>query len=47
MNDIFKYGEKGLEEGFNGGKTYQSWQFYNDNFGMSIGEISISDDSIC
>ncbi|CAB3407971.1 unnamed protein product [Caenorhabditis bovis] len=29
-----QYGEKGLEDGFNGGDNYQSWQFYNDNFGI-------------
>ncbi|VDO77075.1 unnamed protein product [Haemonchus placei] len=28
-----QYGEKGLEEGFQGGNNYQSWQFYNENFG--------------
>ncbi|KAK6052745.1 DnaJ domain protein [Cooperia oncophora] len=28
-----QYGEKGLEDGFQGGNTYQSWQFYNENFG--------------
>ncbi|ETN75942.1 protein disulfide-isomerase domain protein [Necator americanus] len=29
-----QFGEKGLENGFNGGNNYQSWQFYNENFGI-------------
>ncbi|CAL2027837.1 unnamed protein product [Caenorhabditis brenneri] len=29
-----QFGEKGLEDGFQGGNNYQSWQFYNDNFGI-------------
>ncbi|VDM56904.1 unnamed protein product [Angiostrongylus costaricensis] len=29
-----QYGEKGLEDGFQGGNNYQSWQFYNENFGI-------------
>ncbi|CAJ0595479.1 unnamed protein product [Cylicocyclus nassatus] len=29
-----QFGEKGLEDGFQGGNTYQSWQFYNENFGI-------------
>ncbi|VDL84223.1 unnamed protein product [Nippostrongylus brasiliensis] len=27
-----QYGEKGLEDGFQAGNNYQSWQFYNENF---------------
>ncbi|EYC00999.1 hypothetical protein Y032_0111g238 [Ancylostoma ceylanicum] len=29
-----QFGEKGLEDGFQGGNNYQSWQFYNENFGI-------------
>ncbi|WKX89141.1 hypothetical protein Q1695_008638 [Nippostrongylus brasiliensis] len=29
-----QYGEKGLEDGFQAGNNYQSWQFYNENFGI-------------
>ncbi|KHJ92232.1 hypothetical protein OESDEN_07886, partial [Oesophagostomum dentatum] len=29
-----QFGEKGLEDGFQGGNTYESWQFYNENFGI-------------
>uniref|UniRef100_A0A158PBG7 DnaJ homolog subfamily C member 10 n=1 Tax=Angiostrongylus cantonensis TaxID=6313 RepID=A0A158PBG7_ANGCA len=31
-----QYGEKGLEDGFQGGNNYQSWQFYNENFGKNF-----------
>uniref|UniRef100_A0A915MIP4 DnaJ homolog subfamily C member 10 n=1 Tax=Meloidogyne javanica TaxID=6303 RepID=A0A915MIP4_MELJA len=29
-----QFGEKGLEDGGGGEQHYQSWQFYNDNFGI-------------
>lgn len=28
------FGDKGLEEGFSGGQNYQSWSFYQNNFGI-------------
>ncbi|CAI5438897.1 unnamed protein product [Caenorhabditis angaria] len=36
-----QYGEKGLEDGFQGGNNYQSWQFYNDNFGIYDDDVEI------
>nr|CDJ88120.1 Heat shock protein DnaJ and Thioredoxin domain containing protein [Haemonchus contortus] len=36
-----QYGEKGLEDGFQGGNNYQSWQFYNENFGIYDDDVEI------
>ncbi|CAD6184800.1 unnamed protein product [Caenorhabditis auriculariae] len=36
-----QFGEKGLEDGFQGGNNYQSWQFYNDNFGIYDDDVEI------
>ncbi len=30
------YGEEGLKEDFNRGNQYQSWNFYQHNFGLNI-----------
>lgn len=29
-----QYGEEGLKDNFNSGSNYQSWHFYNSNFGI-------------
>ena len=29
-----RWGEKGLEDGFNGGQRYESWDFYHQELGL-------------
>jgi DnaJ homolog subfamily C member 10 len=34
------YGEDGLKDDFNRGNQYQSWNFYQHNFGSFLGNVS-------
>ncbi|CAJ0577647.1 unnamed protein product, partial [Mesorhabditis spiculigera] len=36
-----QYGEKGLADDFNPNQNFQSWQFYNDNFGIYDDDVEI------